>query len=369
MPDDTPPPSRAWLRRAHFLARLSRAWDNRFEAMMRTGQLGRWYSAVGNECTTIGAALSLGPGDAISTVHRDLGAVLAHYLDVTRLAPAHFDAEERTDWDRRRSDPHALLYKLCCQLLGRNDGFTQGVDRSFHYGLLDEAQGLRHVGMISHLGSMLPVAAGLALANLQDGNDRVVVSFIGEGATSQGDFHETLNTAGVLKLPYILVVENNQWAFSTPLSEQFACASLADRAPGYGIAGERVDGCDLFAVHAAMHRAVSRARSGQGATLLEAVLPRMRGHAEGDGSYEVIPAEERARHLAMDPLPRLEAALRERGLCDDARVRDFEALCRTLVDTALERAQGCADPPLETSRRSMFAPGEVADASAKELAR
>ena len=98
-------PSKQWLRRAHFVARLSRAWDSRFEAMARTGRIGRWYSAVGNEMTTVGAALLLEPNDALSTVHRDLGSVLATYLDVTRLAPALFDASERTAWDERRDDP------------------------------------------------------------------------------------------------------------------------------------------------------------------------------------------------------------------------------------------------------------------------
>lgn len=366
--DDTPAPPRAYLRRAHFVMRLSRAWDNRFEAMARAGRIGRWYSAVGNEATTVGSALCLDAGDAISTVHRDLGAVLGTYLDVTRLAPALFGDEDRTPWDAKRPDPGALLDRLACQVLGRRDGFTVGHDRSFHYGLVKPEWGIRHVGMISHLGSMIPVAAGLALASLQDATRAVTVGYIGEGATSQGDFHEALNMAGVMKLPMVLVVENNRYAFSTPLDEQYACDKLSDRAPGYGVAGETVDGTDLDAVWAAMTRAVERARRGDGATLLECMLPRMRGHAEGDGSYELIPQAEKERFLAMDPLPAFEARLKARGLADDARLAAVEKAATDLVEAAVERAMAAPEPPPEEAWRSVYAPGEAADAFARQHA-
>ncbi len=365
----TPPPTPpVALRRAHFLMRLSRAWDNRFEAMARAGRIGRWYSAVGNECTTVGAAVALDAGDALSTVHRDLGAVLGTYLDVTRLAPALFDAGDRTAWDALRPDPRALLDRLACQVLGRREGFTAGHDRSFHYGLVRPDWGIRHVGMISHLGSMIPVAAGLALASVQDGTRAVTLGFIGEGATSQGDFHEALNLAGVMKLPLVLVVENNQYAFSTPLDEQYACARLSDRAVGYGIAGETVDGTDFDAVWAAMARAVARGRAGEGATLLECMLPRMRGHAEGDGSYDLIPQAEKERFLAMDPLPRFEASLVARGLADAARLAEVERVATALVEDAVERALAAPEPDPKDAWRSVYAPGEAADAFARQHA-
>lgn len=367
MTTSAPPPAPAPYRRAHFLMRLSRAWDHRFESMARAGSIGRWYSAVGNEATTIGTALSLDAGDALSTVHRDLGAVLTTYLDVTRLAPDLFDASEQTAWDKLRPDPAHMMERLACQLFGRRDGFTRGVDRSFHYGLIRREWGIRHVGMISHLGSMIPVAAGIGLSDLQDGTRTVVLGFIGEGATSQGDFHEALNLAGVMKLPLVLVIENNRYAFSTPLDEQYACEKLSDRAKGYGIAGETVDGLDFDAVWAAMQRAVTRARAGEGATLLEAMLPRMRGHAEGDGSYELIPAALRAEFLTMDPLKRFEAALLERGLCDAARIERVTARATELVERAVERAQAAPEPDLREAWRSMYAPGEVADAAARQV--
>ncbi len=365
-PHDAPPA--AVLRRAHVLMRLSRAWDARFESMARAGRIGRWYSAVGNEATTIGAALCLDAGDALSTVHRDLGAVLATYLDVTRLAPSLLDATERTAWDALRPDAQALLDTLACQVLGRRDGFTRGHDRSFHYGLVKPEWGIRHVGMISHLGSMIPVAAGLALAALQDGTRAVTLGFIGEGATSQGDFHEAMNLAGVMKLPMILVVENNRYAFSTALDEQYACAKLSDRAAGYGVAGETVDGTDFDAVWSAMSRAAARARAGDGATLLECMLPRMRGHAEGDGSYELIAPAERERYLAMDPLPKFEAALRERGLADDARIEAVARTCTEVIEATVERALAAPEPDPSEAWRSVYAPGEVADAFARQHA-
>lgn len=359
-------PSAHALRRAHFFMRLSRAWDNRFEAMARAGRIGRWYSAVGNEICTVTAALAMEPGDALSTVHRDLGAVLATYLDPTRLAPSLFARDEATAWDAIRPEPNALLHRLACQVLGRRDGFTRGADRSFHYGLLRDDWGIRHVGMISHLGAMIPVAAGLALSSLQDGTKGLALGFIGEGATSQGDFHEALNLAGVMKLPFVLVVENNQFAFSTPVAEQFACARLSDRAAGYGIAGETVDGTDFDATWAAMQRAAQRARDGQGATLLEVLLPRMRGHAEGDGSYELIPPAERARYLAMDPLERFEARLKARGDADDARIAQVAETARALIEAAVEEAMKNPEPEITEARRPVFAPGEIADAFAKQ---
>ena len=169
-----------------------------------------------------------------------------------------------------------------------------------------------------------------------------------------------------MKLPLILVVENNRCAFSTPLSEQYACEKLSDRAPGYGIAGETVDGLDFDAVHAAMNRAIERARTGYGATLLECMLPRMRGHAEGDGSYEMIPAAEREEYLKQDPLVRFEASLLARGHADQQRVERVTATARDIIEDAVERALLTEEPSLAEATRPVFAPGEVATAFARQ---
>jgi 2-oxoisovalerate dehydrogenase E1 component len=206
----------------------------------------------------------------------------------------------------------------------------------------------------------------MAMASMLDGTQNVTLAFIGEGATSQGDFHETLNTAGVARLPYVLVVENNQYAFSTPVEEQFACRFLADRAAGYGIHGETIDGTDLFAVHDALRRAFARAREGRGATLIEAVLPRMRGHAEGDGSYELIPEDVRQAFLLKDPLPKLEAALVERAVIDAERIEAVQSAAVAIVEEALERALACPEPDASVAMRSMYAPGDAADVAARQ---
>src|SRR3954447_10898826 len=140
--------------------KLTRVFDARFEALLLTGRVSKWYSEVGNEATTIPAGLALGPGDALCTLHRDLGAILAVYLDPARAFPGFGFGEP----DGRRPDPDQLLNRLALQLLGKGDGFSQGVERSFHYGYLAPEEGILHVGMISHLGSMIPVAAGCAFA-------------------------------------------------------------------------------------------------------------------------------------------------------------------------------------------------------------
>jgi 2-oxoisovalerate dehydrogenase E1 component len=187
--------------------KLTRDFDSRFEALLLTGRVSKWYSEVGNEATTIPAGLALGSGDALCTLHRDLGAILAVYLDPARAFPGFGFGPA----DNRRPAPDSILARLACQLLGKGDGFSQGVERSFHYGYLAPEHGLLHVGMISHLGAMIPVAAGCAFAFRQSKSDRVAVNFIGEGGTSTGDFHEGVNMAAVWKLPLILVIENNRY--------------------------------------------------------------------------------------------------------------------------------------------------------------
>src|SRR5262245_14753313 len=179
------------LRRYAFM-KLARDFDSRFEALLLTGRVSKWYSEVGNEATTVPAGLALGPGDALCTLHRDLGAILAVYLDPARAFPGL----ELGDPDNRRPDPEELLVRLACQLLGKGPGFSQGVERSFHYGYLAPEAGILHLGMISHLGTMIPVAAGCAFAFRQSGSDRIAINFIGDGATSTGDFHEGLNKIG-----------------------------------------------------------------------------------------------------------------------------------------------------------------------------
>ena len=345
-----PAQARERLLRYAFM-KLTRDFDSRFEALLLTGRVSKWYSEVGNEATTIPAGLALGPGDALCTLHRDLGAILAVYLDPARAFPGLGFGEP----DGRRPDPEHLMHRLACQLLGKGEGFSQGVERSFHYGYLAPEHGILHVGMISHLGSMIPVAAGCAFAFRQSGNDRVAINFIGEGGTSTGDFHEGLNMAAVWKLPLILVIENNRYAFSTPARLQYAAERLSDRGAGYGIAAETVDGNDPDAMAEAFARAVDRARAGEGPTLIEAMLGRMRGHSEGDDSLKVVPAGELSTYRAADPVPAYARRLKEEGVLN-AEVRErLEARIAEMVETAISRAIDAPPPPDEVALRPVFA--------------
>src|SRR5258708_14124067 len=166
------------------------------------------------------------------------------------------------------------LERLFRQLLFREGGFTRGRDRTFHFGVLDH----HIVGMISHLAAMLPVADGLALAAQLRGEARVAAAFVGDGGTSEGDFHEAVNLAAVWKLPVIFVVENNQYGLSTPVREQFASEDLASRGAGYGIPGVICDGNDLPAVPRVTGDAAARARRGDGPTLTDSKTSRNRAH-------------------------------------------------------------------------------------------
>jgi 2-oxoisovalerate dehydrogenase E1 component len=343
--------ARARLLRYAFM-KLARDLDSRFEALLLTGRVSKWYSEVGSEATTIPAGLALGAGDALCTLHRDLGAILAVYLDPARAFPGLGFG----DPDGRRPDPDQLMHRLACQLLGKGEGFSQGVERSFHYGYLAPEHGILHVGMISHLGSMIPVAAGCAFAFRQSGSDRVAINFIGEGGTSTGDFHEGLNMAAVWKLPLILVIENNRYAFSTPARLQYAAKQLSDRGPGYGVASETVDGNDPDAMAAAFSRAVARARAGEGPTLIEAMLGRMRGHAEGDDSLKVVPPDELAAYRAADPVPAYARRLEEEGVMDRATRERLEARIAEMVETAITRAIDAPPPADEIALRPVFAP-------------
>jgi 2-oxoisovalerate dehydrogenase E1 component len=261
---------------------LPRAIEDKMLALLRRGQLSKWFSGIGQEAVSVGLVAALREDDWILPAHRNLGVFTGRGFDLD------------------------VLFR---QLLGREGPLTGGRDRTFHFGQLDH----HIVGMISHLGAMAPVATGLALAARLRGEDRVAAVLTGDGASSEGDVHEAMNLAAVWKLPVLFVVENNQWGLSTPVSDQYACVDLVDRAAGYGMPGELVDGNDVLAVRDACGRAAARARAGRGPTLLECKTFRMRGHEEASGN-DYVPAADIAAWVARDPIDRFEARLDERGL-------------------------------------------------------
>ena len=337
--------------------KLARDLDLRFSMLLKTGRLSKWYSQIGGEATTVPAGLALERGDVLCSLHRDLGAILGVYLDPVRAFPGlGFSGGFPEHAEDARPEPRELLYRLCCQLLGRADGFSGGIERSFHYGYLAPEEGIRHLGMISHLGAMIPVAAGAAFALKQAGSDRVALNFIGDGGTSTGDFHEGLNMAAVWKLPLILVIENNRYAFSTPVSEQYAAARLSDRGQGYGMAAVTVDGNDPDQVAEVLAEAVARARGGGGPTLVEAMLGRMRGHSEGDDSLKVVPENELARYMEEDPVPAYAARLEKEGVLTPVLRERLERRLSGLIEEAVERASTSSEPKAEAGFRPSLAP-------------
>lgn len=257
---------------------LTRAMEERTVQLYRQGQIvGGCYTAIGNEGTSVGMALAMAEDDVLVPTHRDLGAHLVR--------------------------GHAPL-EVARQYLKRATSQTQGRDSGLHLG----REGSRIVGMISHLAHMMPVAAGIALAERMKGTPVGVVTTVGDGSTSLGDFHETLNFAAVQKLPLVTVIVNNQYAYSTPTSLQYACERLSDRAQGYGMVGACVDGTDVAAVRAAVFEGLQRGRAGHGPTLLECRTMRMRGHSEHD-DFAYVPPDLLQRWSRWDPVERARAAL------------------------------------------------------------
>jgi 2-oxoisovalerate dehydrogenase E1 component len=306
---------------------LPRMVEEKMLRLLRQGRLSKWFSGIGQEAIAVGLVEALDQADFVLPLHRNLGVFTSRGVDLDRLLR---------------------------QLLGREGGFTAGRDRSFHFGTLEHGI----VGMISHLGAMLPVADGLALAGRLRGERRVVAVFSGDGGTSEGDFHEALNLAAVWRLPVIFVVENNGWGLSTPTSEQYACADLADRAVGYGMAGVVVDGNDVLAVMAAIGEAATRGRRGDGPTLIEAKTYRMRGHEETSGT-DYVPPEELARWAQLDPLLRLESVLDGRGVLPAGERAALRAEIAAEVDARVEAALAAPEPDSTVDRETaaVFAPG------------
>ena len=311
---------------------LPRLVEEKMLRLLRQGRLSKWFSGIGQEAIAVGVVAALSDGDFVLPLHRNLGVFTARGVDLDRLLR---------------------------QLLGREGGFTAGRDRSFHFGTLEHGI----VGMISHLGAMLPVADGLALAGRLRGRDRVVAVFSGDGGTSEGDFHEALNLAAVWRLPVLFVVENNGWGLSTPTAEQYACTDLADRAAGYGMPGAVVDGNDVLAVMAAVGEAADRGRRGGGPTLLEFKTYRMRGHEEASGT-DYVPPDELARWAQLDPLLRLEAVLDGRGVLPAGEREALRSALAAEVDRRVEAALAAPDPDSTAERElaDVFAPAPPAPA-------
>ena len=298
---------------------MMRGIEERAMTLYRQGKVpGSFYDGYGQEAVSAGATWAMGARDRLCVLHRDLAA------HVIRGVP---------------------LANIFGQYMGRDGGVTRGREGNVHFG--DRTVGC--VGMVSMLPDMMLVAAGMAMAFKMRGEQRVAMTWFGDGSTSRGDFHEAMNWAGVQKLPVIFILENNQYAYSTPTDQQFAVNPI-ERAAAYGFPGESVDGNDPEAMFEATRKARERALAGEGPTLIEAVTMRMHGHAAHD-DMKYVPKEQVEEWRAKDPIDRQVRRAEALGV-DVQALRDE---VKAEIDAAVEEALQMPMPDPETATDRLFA--------------
>jgi len=255
--------------------------EEKMLSLLRQGKISKWFSGIGQEAIAVGCTAVLEEDEWVFPMHRNLGVF------TTRQVPLH---------------------RLFGQWQGKPLGFTQGRDRSFHFGSKEH----NIWGMISHLGPQLSLASGVAMAHKLSGEKKIALAFTGEGGTSEGEFHEALNVAAVWKLPVIFAIENNGYGLSTPTSEQYACKHLADRGKGYGMKSYRVDGNNIVEVYKTLSKIAKKIRKKPEPVLLEFATFRMRGHEEASGT-KYVPDELMDYWAAKDPLVNYQNFLIDKG--------------------------------------------------------
>ncbi len=304
--------------------RLARRLEERLELLFRQQQLaGGLYRSLGQEGESVAAAYALGPGDWLSPSIRNLGALL-----VRGVSPKE-------------------LFLLA---MAKVDALNRGKDTTTHFN--DPARGL--LGPVSPLGATLCVLGGIALSFKMRRQPNVALGFLGDGASRTGAAHEAIAFAAAQRVPLVIVLENNGWAFGTRTSEEAALEDFVDMAPGYGIAGDQVDGNDVPAVYRAVKAAVDRARDGGGVTLIEAKTYRMRGHAQHD-AQEYVPQDELEEWRARDPIARYARDLKGRGLATDADLEAIDRRVETELDAAVDEALARPRPDPEEALAGVYA--------------
>ena len=302
---------------------ITRGVEERGHILYRQGKIpGSFYTGRGNEASAVGVATAMGADDVGTPLHRDMG------VHITRGV-----------------EP----WRIFAQYMGRADGPTHGRDGNVH--MADQRLGL--LAMVSHLPAMLPVAVGCALAFRIREEHRVAVGWTGEGAMARGDAHEGMNFAGVRKLPVVFIVDNNQYAYSTPLDKQFAVDPV-ERAAAYGFVGVTVDGNDAEAMFEATRVARLRALSGEGPTLIEAVTMRMHGHAAHD-DMKYVPKEQVEEWRKRDPIERQESRLRALGVDVDG----VRAAVAAEIEAATAEALATPMPDPASVLEGVFCEGDA----------
>lgn len=310
----------------YYWMRLTRTFDEMMVALWKQGRgVGGMFSQRGHEAISVGSGFALGPDDVVAPMHRDQGCYFLRGLTPRRVV---------------------------ANLLGRATGVTRGRDANMH-GVGDLNFNL--IGFISHLPHSLPVALGAAVSFRYRREPRVAMTYVGDGSTSEGLFHETLNLAAILNAPYILIVENNQYAYSTPLSQQMKIEHIADRAAAYGIPSEIVDGNDVEAVYAVTKKYIERARAGGGPAMIEAKTMRMMGHAIHDGA-DYVPHELLAEWEKRDPVITYEERLIKAKLVDQVELDEIKQRCTVEITDALHFAESSPYPDPATVTEGVYAP-------------
>ncbi len=272
--------------------------------LLRQGRVSIWFSGIGQEAIAVGATMALDADEYIMPLHRNLGVFTARKMPFS---------------------------KLFLQWQGKKEGYSKGRERSFHFGSNEH-----HIcGMISHLGPQLAIADGIALAHKLKKEEKVSLAFSGDGGTSEGDFHEALNTAAVWGLPVIFLIENNGYGLSTPSREQFICKQLADKAIGYGMASKIIDGNNILEVYREIAEAREYCIREQKPILIEAMTFRMRGHEEASG-VKYVPKELFEEWGKKDPVQNYEDFLKKEKVLTDEQIETFRNEIQQEIETGLE---------------------------------
>jgi TPP-dependent pyruvate/acetoin dehydrogenase alpha subunit len=309
---------------------VTRGIEERGHILYRQGKIpGSFYTGRGNEAASVGVATAMGAEDVGTPLQRDMGVHVSRGLEP---------------------------WRVFAQYMGRADGPTKGRDGNVH--LADANLGLHT--MVSHLPAMLPVAVGMGLAFRIREEKRVAVAWCGEGAAARGDAHEGMNFAGVRRLPVVFVIDNNQWAYSTPTYLGYAVEHLADRAAAYGFEGVVVDGTDVLAVYREARLAIEKAREGGGPTLIESVTLRMEGHAVHDDAF-YVPKEMFEEYAKRDPIERFRGWLREHAELSDEEEGEISEGVKKLLNDALRRAEESPLPDPATLLDGVYATPEDLD--------
>ena len=309
---------------------MPRMIEEKMLILLRQGKISKWFSGIGQEAISVGATSALLNDEILFTMHRNLGVF------TTRDIP---------------------LQRLFAQWQGKASGFTKGRDRSFHFGAMD----YHIVGMISHLGPQLSLASGVALAHKLTGEGKVALAFTGEGGTSEGEFHEALNTAAVWQLPVIFIIENNGYGLSTPTNEQYRCEDLADRAKGYGMKSVILDGNNIIEVYTQLKALAESLRENPEPVLVECKTFRMRGHEEASGT-KYVPKELMETWASKDPVENFEQFLIQEGVLTAEKIKDTKAVFKSHINKEVKLAfeEEAIQSTPEAELEDVFAPYEAA---------